>query len=148
DSDPVAQDLCRRLAERNGVAGRVLVAGECGPSELGALARPGTLVVCDCEGGEAALLDPARVPGLAACDVVVELHDFLDPQTSRVVPRRFAPTHDGTLIGPAGRDPSALPLLRGWAQLDQWLAVLEGRPGPTPWAFLAARPGAQPGAPS
>jgi hypothetical protein len=24
-------------------------------------------------------------------------------------------------------------------QLDQYLAVLEGRPGPTPWAFLTPR---------
>src|SRR5262249_7917881 len=34
DADPLAQDLCRLLAERNGVAGRVTVAGACGPAEL------------------------------------------------------------------------------------------------------------------
>jgi hypothetical protein len=140
DNDATAQSLCRELAARNGVAGRVTVAGACGPAELRDLARPRTLVVCDCEGAEATLLDPAQAPGLADCDVVVELHDFLDPTLSRRVTQRFAASHDVTLIGHAGRAPCAFPLLRGLSQLDQWLAVWEGRPGPTPWAFLTPRP--------
>jgi hypothetical protein len=139
DTDAAAQSLCRELAALNGVAGRVAVAGACGPADLRALARPRTLVFCDCEGAEAALLDLAQAPGLAECDLVVELHDFLDPTLSRRVPQRFAVSHDVALIGPSGRDPCAFPLLRGLSQLDQYLAVLEGRPGPTPWAFLTSR---------
>jgi hypothetical protein len=144
DCDPRAQELCLRLAALNGVAGRVAVAGECGTAQLQELARPRTLIVCDCEGGETALLDPARVPGLAVCDLVVELHDFLAPQTSRQLTERFAATHDATLISNGGRDPNAYPLLRGWGQFDQALAVLEGRPGPTPWAFLTAHAAPRP----
>jgi hypothetical protein len=139
DGDSAAQALCRELAALNGVSSRVAVAGTCGAAELRELAGPGVLVVCDCEGGEVALLDPAQAPGLTRCDVVVELHDYLDPTASRRVPERFAPTHEVTLIGPSGRNPAAFPLLRGLSQFEQYLAVLEGRPGPTPWAFLTPR---------
>jgi hypothetical protein len=140
DGDAAAQNLCRELAALNGVAGRVAVAGTCGAAELRELAGPRVLVVCDCEGGEVTLLDPAQAPGLTVCDVVVELHDYLDPTASRQVPERFAPTHEVALIGPSGRNPAAFPLLRGLSQFEQFLAVLEGRPGPTPWAFLTPAP--------
>jgi hypothetical protein len=139
DPDPTAQALCRQLAALNGVAERMRVAGACGHAELRELARPRTLVFCDCEGGEAALLDPAAVPGLADCDLVVELHDFLDPHTSRRFTERFVGSHEVALIESGGRDPNAFAVLRGLSQLDQLLAVLEGRPGPTPWAFLTTR---------
>ncbi len=140
DAAPAAQELCRRLAERNSMSGRVSIGGACGPAALADLARRGTLIVCDAEGAERTLLDPAAVPGLTACDIVVELHDFLDATLSRDVPARFAATHDVTLIRQTGRDPNALPLLQGWGQFDQALAMLEGRPGPTPWALLRAHP--------
>jgi hypothetical protein len=115
------------------------VAGACSAADLRELARPRTLVFSDCEGAEATLLDPVHTPGLAECDLVVELHDFLDATISRRVTQRFAVSHDVTLIGQSGRDPWAFPLLRGLSQLDQCLAMLEGRPGPTPWAFLTPR---------
>jgi hypothetical protein len=139
DSAAPAQELCRQLADRNGVSGRVTVGGACGPADLAALARPRTLLVCDAEGAERTLLDPAVVSGLEVCDIVVELHDFLDAGVSHDVPARFVATHDVTLIHQTGRDPNALPLVQGWGQFDQALAVLEGRPGPTPWALLRAR---------
>jgi hypothetical protein len=139
DLAPEAQAMCRQLAEVNGVADRVVLAGECGVSELRELARAGTLILCDCEGAEATLLDPAAAPGLAGCDILVELHDFRDPTLSQRVPARFAATHDVQRIDHGGRDPNALPALRGLHQLDQLLAVYEGRPGPTPWAFMTAR---------
>ena len=142
DRAPEAQTMCRQLAEANAVADRVSVAGACGPAELRGLARPGTLIFCDCEGCEDALLNPATVPELAQCDVVVELHDFRDPTLSQRVTARFAGTHHIERIDHHGRDPYAIPELRALHQLDQLLAVYEGRPGPTPWAWMTTRLGA------
>lgn len=139
DSDPVAQDLCRQLAALNGVADRVHVEGECTPDRLNELVRGRTLVFCDVEGAELTLLDPARAPRLAGCDVLVELHDFIDATISAQVAARFAGTHDLRRIEQGGRNPFVLPALRQWSQLDQALALCEFRPGPTPWAYLTAR---------
>lgn len=139
DADPGAQDLCRQLATLNGVSERVKVAGECRPADLAPLIIPKTLIFCDVEGNELKLLDLAAVPALASCDIVVELHDFLNPGISTEMTQRFARTHQVTLIPQGGRDPFAYPGLANLSQFDQFLTLAEGRPGPTPWAFMAAR---------
>jgi hypothetical protein len=139
DSDPGAQELCRHLAGLNGVAGRVVVGGECSLAQLRELARPRTLIVCDVEGAEARLLDLQQVPGLTSCDLLVELHDCIHPGLSALICRRFQPTHDAQMLNHGGRNPYAIPALKDLIQFNQFLAVLEARPGPTPWVFLSAR---------
>jgi hypothetical protein len=138
DSNPKAQALCRQLAELNGVADRVTVGGACTPAVLKELIGRQTFILCDCEGTEASILDPEQVPGLASCDILVELHDVYDPGLSESLPARFRTTHELTFIDHAPRDWREFPGLRERKQLDQLLAVWEARPGPTPWAFLEA----------
>jgi hypothetical protein len=140
DLDPGARRLCERMARLNGVADRVTVEGECTTERLGALVTGSTLLVCDCEGCELELLRPDLVPGLATCDVMVELHDWADPNMSRIIPARFAPTHEVTLLTATARDPSAYPALRQFRAYEQRLAVAERRWGAPPvWAFMASR---------
>ena len=95
--------------------------------------------MCDCEGCERDLLDPGLVPGLATCDVIVELHDCVDPSISGTIRQRFAPTHDVTALTKVKRDPSAYPPLKGVNLYQQRLAVTEFRWGPLEWAFLSAK---------
>lgn len=139
DLNPQAQQLCRQLAQVNGVAQRVQVGGNCSAAELTQLITPQTLLFCDIEGAERQLLDPAAIPALKKCDLVVEMHDFLDPGISNLIFQRFATTHATTLIPQGGRDPYAFPALKTLSQFDQFLITKEDRPGLTPWAFLAAR---------
>ena len=48
------------------------------PSKLNKIiGKKKTLLFLDCEGAEAAYLDPTLVPNLANCDVIAETHDFL-----------------------------------------------------------------------
>lgn len=138
DTDPMARDLCGHMAAVNGVADRVRVEGECTHARLNELARPRTLIFCDIEGAELVLLDPARVPNLAACDILVEMHDFIDPATSHQVAARFAATHQQKVIGHAGRNPYIAPALSRMGQFEQVVLMCEYRPGPTPWAFLTS----------
>lgn len=138
DTDPVARRLCAEMARLNGVADRVRVRGRCGPDELRAVLRPGALVVCDCEGYEAELLDPGRVPALASADLVVELHDGRADGTGPVVDR-FRATHDVELVPVAGRDPGAYSSVAFLAPADRALALSELRPAPQRWAVLTAR---------
>ena len=139
DSTPLAQRLCTQLAELNGLSGHVNVRATCGHAELSESVQSKSVVLCDCEGGETALLDPEKVVALQRCDILVELHEFLDPLITERMTRRFSETHDIELISHGPRDPNEFPLLRGLSQLDQMLSMHEGRPGPTPWAFLRAR---------
>ena len=60
--NPFPAEVCRRLAEVNGVAGRVQLRGECRREDLAALEDRPSFVLSDCEGGEDVLMDPDAVP--------------------------------------------------------------------------------------
>lgn len=147
DTDEKAQAACRKLAERNGVAGRVKTGGEFRGADFDALAEEGgrTLVLCDIEGAERDLLDPERFPGLKRLDIVVELHDALDRGISKAVTARFMDSHE-TVVVPHGLPKAELPpFFQAVDDLDRLLAVWEWRSGPTPWAVMLAREGADAG---
>jgi hypothetical protein len=140
DIDPEARERCRELAELNGVADRVVVAGECTPAILNDLAGPGAVVLVDCEGCEATVLDPASAPALAASEVLVELHDFIDPTISGRVLPRFERTHEIALIDARPRE-EAPPELASLAARDRRLILSERRPPGMRWARLRPRTG-------
>ncbi len=139
DLDPLARQRLRGLARRNGVAGRVRVGARCRPEDLAALAGPGCLVVSDCEGGEKELLDPLLAPRLAAADILVEMHDFVDQTISSTLLSRFSATHDIEIVAMRERDPSRLPLLAALSPEERRFAVWEGRPEGMQWAWMTPR---------
>ena len=89
DLDPKMVTACRRLSACNGVGDRVTVAGDCSPVQLNPLVTGDTLIVSDCEGGELELLDPAQAPALKDADLLVEIHDFINPAISSTLLSRF-----------------------------------------------------------
>ena len=98
DTDPWARRACTELAALNHVSDRVEVRGFCSPEGLQELLGEGrTLLVLDCEGFEAALLNPAVVAKLGACDLIVELHDA-PPTSDHPLVRRLQPSHAIELI--------------------------------------------------
>mgnify|MGYP001806115302 CR=1 FL=1 len=137
DSDSRAQNACRAAAEANGVAGRVTVGGTCSAAGLAEMVADQTgLVVVDCEGCEAILLDGPALPALRRSWIIVECHDFLVPGVTELLSRRFAATHAIQRIDEGPRDPNRLALLRGWHSHDRWLAITEGRPITMHWLVL------------
>ena len=94
-------------------------------------------VLCDIEGGEATLLDPAESPALCGFDLLVEVHPEagVSPEDFAA---RFEPSHEVRWIHAGDRDPSAFPPLAALAPLDRMLALVE-RVTPTPWLHLRAR---------
>jgi hypothetical protein len=139
DVDSGERALCREMALANGVADRVEIRGECTVEELRALASGESLVVCDCEGCELTLLRPDLVPGFHTCDVIVEMHDCVDPTISRTISARFAATHEVAILPKIDRDPETYPALGGLTPYQRRLAVSEFRWGPLQWAFLSSR---------
>lgn len=141
DTDIVARQRTRRLARSNGVGGQIRVGGLCRPEDLRRLAGPGSLVVCDCEGCELYLLDPVRVPELVLADLIVELHDFLDPAISATLLERFRPTHEIEVFSMADRSTLHWPALDALGPERRANALWEGRPEGMQWAWLQARAG-------
>ena len=133
DINPEARARCAELAELNGVRDRVHVRERCGPDELREVVTGPTALLVDCEGCETELLDPEAAPVLGQCDVLVELHDFIDPAISGIVLPRFEGTHDVTLIDARGRDGDHAPELDSLAKRDRQLLLSERRPPGMQW---------------
>jgi hypothetical protein len=139
DIDGAARTRCAALATRNGVADRVTIRGACTPETLMGLPEAGVALLVDAEGYERVLLDPAAVPRLSGWDILVELHDFLDPSITRTIVSRFAATHDTELIEERPREGAGLPELAFADDGLRRLVLSERRPAQMRWAALRPR---------
>ncbi len=139
DANPAALKICAQLAQANGVANRITLGGLMQHQDFDICADHPTLVVCDIEGAEADLLDPARAMGLRHADILVETHDCIAPGLSRLISDRFGATHNITCIDRA-LSPDALP---AWthhlSDMDRLLMLWEWRTGPTPWLWMTRK---------
>lgn len=139
DANARAQVLCAQLAAANGVAARVQIGGLMQHSDFAVCAAQPTLVICDIEGAEAELLDPALAPGLLAADILVEVHDCFQPGLSDRLSDRFRATHEVRKIGRV-LDAACLPdWMQDLSDMDRLLALWEWRSGPTPWLWMVRK---------
>lgn len=143
DLNPNAQQVCAELVARNAVSERVSVGALFQPRDFASVTGQRVLVLCDIEGGERELLDPALAPALAGMDLIVESHECLIPGITQLLSERFSPTHTITVVPDNGqrRLPNAPAWFNNLAHLDQLLAVWEWRSGPTPWLVMKTRKG-------
>lgn len=137
DSDPDAQEMCRAMASANGVT--VEVGGLFTGPDFDICSRARSVVICDIEGAEDALLDPATAPGLIRADILVEVHEAMLPGLTSRLAARFAATHRITRLD-RRLDDSGLPdWMHGLSDMDRLLALWEWRSGPTPWLWMQAQ---------
>jgi len=141
DIDSKARELCSELAKRNGVADRVVLRGGCDVAELRGIPLEGAAIICDCEGYELELLEPAAAPQLSLASLLVELHDALVPGLSDALLPRFSSLHDVSVIEVQERDPAQYRALDGFRPHDQQLALDEdrrkdGEPISQRWAYM------------
>lgn len=141
DIDPGSLALQRELASLNEVA-NLEVRGWCDWEQFNELIKPRTAVLCDIEGGEYPLLEPARCPRLADADILVELHAFEGRSPDEVgaeIERRFSPTHNVQHIPSRGTTPQeAIGKVPALAVLDEQTireCLNEWRPT-AQWSFL------------
>jgi hypothetical protein len=139
DSNPAARVSCAQLADANGVASRVRIGAEMTHTDFAVCAAQPTLILCDIEGDEGALIDPALAPGLLHADILVEVHEGMHPGLLATLSARFEATHSVTRIDRVLR-PDFLP---GWtdtlSDLDRLLLLWEWRATPTPWLWMDRR---------
>jgi hypothetical protein len=142
DIDDDMRARCRSLAATNGVADRIEIRETCTPADLQALGEAETVLLCDCEGCEARLLDPATSPVLCQWELLVELHDFVDSTISETICRRFEETHVVTLIDNRSRADVVPPELEHLSRRERLTLIGERRPTEMRWARLQPRGGA------
>jgi 23S rRNA U2552 (ribose-2'-O)-methylase RlmE/FtsJ len=133
DVDPAARAATSEMARLNDVETRLQTSERLEPAML---SGSRVVIVCDCEGCERDLLDPARFPELERVDMLVELHEFLDPSIATVLSERFRATHQITFIANVARDVSSFSVLRGLSADEQRLAVDEMRPPGMRWVWM------------
>jgi hypothetical protein len=121
EADAGQRGLLERVAAANGVDLRI--GGTASVEDVG-----GALVFMDCEGCEAALLQPDR---LGSATVIAELHDFVEPGIAEAIVARFAATHEVELVPTGPQPPERVDAVA--------LALSEYRPGPMRWAVMIPR---------
>ncbi|MCG8308411.1 MAG: methyltransferase [Cytophagales bacterium] len=95
DTNPKARKLCRQMAKLNEVLDRIYIHAEISNKQLENLeGETETLILCDCEGFEKELFTINNVNNLINCDILIEIHDFLDIETSTYLKNLFKETHD------------------------------------------------------
>jgi hypothetical protein len=139
ERDPAGRELCATMAAENGVADRVAILGDCDAAALVLLPLEGSLVICDCEGCEYDLLRPDLVPALSRCDLIVELHDFLDPRITPTIQQRFAKSHTIELIPAVARRAQDYPQASCLPPSERAIAVDEIRPQQVVFAVMRRR---------
>lgn len=144
DIDWASRRQTRRLARLNGVAGRVRVRGCCTHAEIARRAAGRALVMCDIEGCERALLDPAACDALRRADILVETHEGVWlPPTLDVLKSRFGATHDIEQIQSTDRERWIDAVLRDRAlpatREELRAATAEHRAQGQAWLWMTAR---------
>jgi hypothetical protein len=137
---PEKRQMCEQLAELNGVADRVTIAGECTADVLAKL-EPGAAVLLNCEGCELDLVVEAALEGLRHATLLIELHDAVDKAVTGAMRRLLSETHSIELIDSKPRNiddfPELAPFL-GWN--NRQIAIWEFRPRPMRWALMRPLP--------
>jgi predicted O-methyltransferase YrrM len=126
----------------NAVVNRLEIRGKCEPEDLervlGDTPRP--FVICDAEGYESVLLDPAIVPSLRRATILAELHEFVEKGITEEIRQRFAATHKINQIWQEERTSEDFPFKDFYTQwlpksYPRW-AVNESRPERMSWFWM------------
>lgn len=133
DIDKRSLELCEHLAAVNNA--RVHTREGCRqPSELRYSHLFGhRLYVIDIEGAEEQLIDFDACPELAASDLIIECHDFLDAKISSRVADKLYRTHTIERIKPRIPDLSQFQFVKAIPTVMSLLIVAEKRPMPCCW---------------
>ncbi|MBC2602057.1 class I SAM-dependent methyltransferase [Puniceicoccus vermicola] len=144
EGDPLGRSLQRKLLKRNGLENRVRIEGFCDPEaldrEIGD--KDPTLVILDCEGYENELFDLEKVPGLANCHLLIELHFFAHADILERLKERSKDTHDLKHIELRERtldDFPKHPILNLCPKGLKKYFMLEGRNEETEWLILSPK---------
>lgn len=141
DMDPESQRQLDKLWKLNGSPGTLHINGLLNHEGLSRLGTPGTLLICDIEGGEMDLLNPVACPALTTLDMLVEVHETATATVSdnaAVLKSRFTLSHSIEIL-PEQRDSQSLQGVHALSAEALKKATSEGRPYEQLWLWMRAR---------
>jgi hypothetical protein len=96
------------------------------------------LLILDCEGYESVLCDPAAIPSLAGCDLIVELHDAA-PDIEHPLVKKFAATHAVEILPGRPRRADEAAVETGFSDADRLRLIDELRHTWQGWVVLRSK---------
>jgi SAM-dependent methyltransferase len=146
DTNPHARRLCNEVVKLNGLEERVHVGDSCDAGVLSSLPLgEKALIISDCEGYERFLFNRNLAALLAKHDLIVEVHDFIDIETSAKLRDAFFDTHQIRSIKSVDDIQKAhtyqYPRLDKYDIQTKWLILSERRPGIMEWFVLKSKIG-------
>lgn len=138
DINPAARDACAQMALLNHVSEQVHVEEHCTADDLVRLPRGGhALIIIDCEGHERWLFSDDALSAVRRHHLIIEIHDFVQPDTGALLASRLAETHTVTSISAVedSDKPSTYPYdeLRAFADHHHQHLLAERRPRGMYW---------------
>lgn len=140
DTNKKARELCTIMAHINQVSERIVINSYLSPNDLEhfQFSQKG-LIICDCEGYEKDLFNKNNIANLIQCDLIIEIHDFVDITISNYLFNLFKNTHSIQRI----KSLDDLDKIRKYNmnetdQLDfqtKKILISEGRPSIMEWFF-------------
>jgi len=141
-----ARALCTAMGKENGIEGRLNVFSKCTANTLNKLDfGERSLIVCDCEGFEIELFKKEVMDNIKNCDILIELHDFINPEISSKMLPLFKATHDLVIYRSMDDDLKLIQLNEKYEELqklspyEKKIALGELRPTTMEWAFLTPK---------
>ncbi len=144
DINEVDLKFCRQMAKLNNLS-NLTFNNLCSPETLiNFNYGKNSLIFCDCEGYELDLFTDKVIQSLNQTDVLIELHDVINPIISETIMKRFSITHDVTLFNNSNIDYSQLKGLDKITAAERAFAVYEHRGGLyqnifMEWAFFTPK---------
>lgn len=98
------------------------------------------MLIIDCEGCEAVLLDPAQCEILSTTDIIAELHPHAVPDIEAMIEERFGLSHHIRLVRSERREAYPSEFLSNFSLADRLAATDEHRGhSRQPWAIMVAK---------
>jgi len=98
DTDRSILEVCRIVAKENGVENRISFEDICTSEKLANFKFTNGLVISDCEGYEKELFTQESVKNLVDCDLVIELHEFVNRDIQDKLVSLFSATHACSIV--------------------------------------------------
>ncbi|WP_431854727.1 hypothetical protein [Azospirillum sp.] len=129
DLDQASLHACEVTAEANDIHTRFSFRGRAEPAQLAAdlMAVGRSLLVVDIEGGEVELFKPEYISAFKRCDVIIELHEAIDPEMGDRFASLFQDTHDVEIIEHYQLAPENVPAATQFSPLEAWMAIYDAR---------------------
>lgn len=141
-----ARELCTAMGKENNIDNRLNVFSKCTANTLKKLDfGERSLIVCDCEGFEMELFKKEVMDNIKNCDILIELHDFINPDISNKMLPLFEETHNLVIYRSMDDNFKIIQLSEKYKELKQLthfekkIALGELRPTTMEWAFLTPK---------